>query len=297
MLAHIFFIITIIFGVLNTIFCSLLICFLAIFKVLLPGHFLKQKIAWLANGVMWLWATLNHNFVLKLFNNIEWDIQGGEALSKDGWYLMISNHLSWADTVVLCSLFKDKIPMPKFFLKQQLLYVPFLGVACWVLDMPFMRRYSREFLIRHPELKGKDLETTKRSCEKFRHIPTTVVNYVEGTRYTAAKQSKTRGDYQHLLPPKSGGIAYTLAAMGEQFQGVIDVTLAYPQNREKPFKEMFSGNMKKIVVRINVLPVDEKITGDYFNDKAYKRQFQLWLSELWKEKDKQLAEIYKASAE
>lgn len=84
--------------------------------------------------------------------------------------------------MVLCCVFKDRIPMPKFFLKQQLLYVPFIGMACWALDMPFMRRYSREYLLRHPHKRGQDLATTRRSCEKFRAVPTTVVNYVEGTR-------------------------------------------------------------------------------------------------------------------
>ncbi|MCV5665427.1 acyltransferase, partial [Escherichia coli] len=77
--------------------------------------------------------------------------------------------------------------------------------------------------------------------------------------------------------PKSGGIAYTLAAMGEQFESIIDVTLAYPENTHKPFKDLLMGRMSKVVVRVNVLPVDERVLGDYFNDKPYKRQFQQWL--------------------
>lgn len=128
--------------------------------------------------------------------------------------------------MVLCCVFKDRIPMPKFFLKQQLLYVPFIGMACWALDMPFMRRYSREYLLRHPHKRGQDLATTRRSCEKFRAVPTTVVNYVEGTRFNTQKQQRSGVGYQHVLQPKTGGIAYTLAAMGEQFEHIIDVTLA-----------------------------------------------------------------------
>jgi 1-acyl-sn-glycerol-3-phosphate acyltransferase len=207
---------------------------------------------------------------------------------------MISNHLSWTDIVVLCSVFKDRIPMPKFFLKQQLLYVPFIGMACWALDMPFMRRYSREYLIRNPHMRGKDLETTKRSCEKFKYSPTTVVNYVEGTRFTEAKQRKSKAGYQYLLQPKTGGIAYTLAAMGDQFESIIDVTLAYPENTEKPFRDLLMGRMKKVVVRINVLPVDEQVRGDYFQDKPYKRQFQQWLGNVWQEKDDLLKDIYQS---
>ncbi|MCW8333557.1 acyltransferase [Vibrio sp. SCSIO 43135] len=276
----------------NSAICSILICIIALFKFVLPTQSSKAAGTALANKVMWLWATVNAK-ILSISNDIDWDIQGGEQLKKDGWYLMISNHLSWTDIVVLCCVFKDRIPMPKFFLKQQLLYVPFIGMACWALDMPFMRRYSREYLIRNPHKRGQDLETTRRSCAKFRHTPTTVVNYVEGTRFTSEKQRKSRAGYQHLLQPKSGGIAYTLAAMGEQFDNIVDVTLAYPENTEKPFKDALMGRMSKIVVRTKVLPVDEQVQGDYFNDKPYKRQFQQWLGELWQDKDQVLKDIHK----
>ncbi|WP_375751986.1 acyltransferase [Vibrio sp. HN007] len=272
--------------IINSAACSLVICFIALFKILFPTLATKM-----ANKVMWMWATINC-LILKTFNRVEWDIQGVEELKRDGWYLMISNHLSWTDIVVLCSVFKDSIPMPKFFLKQQLLYVPFIGMACWALDMPFMRRYSREYLIRNPEKRGADLETTRRSCEKFKNTPTTVVNYVEGTRYTYDKLARCRSGYKNLLQPKSGGIAYTLAAMGEQFENIVDVTLAYPKNRENPFKALLMGKMKKIVVHVNTYPVDEKVLGDYFNDKPYKREFQLWLGDVWKEKDIRLEQIY-----
>lgn len=291
MLAYLTLFLNIVLVALNSAFCSLVICIIALFKFLLPSTALKAKGTEMANKMMWLWATINA-LILALFNRIEWDIEGGEELKKNGWYLMISNHLSWTDIVVLCCVFKDRIPMPKFFLKQQLLYVPFIGMACWALDMPFMRRYSREYLIRHPEMRGKDLATTRRSCEKFKYSPTTVVNYVEGTRFTAEKQRKSKAGYDYLLQPKTGGIAYTLAAMGDQFDNIIDVTLAYPENRGKPFRDMLMGRMTKVVVRINVLPVDEKVRGDYFKDKPFKRQFQQWLGNVWQEKDQVLKDIH-----
>lgn len=276
---------------LNTAICSVGICICAVFKLILPVQRLKNAMTDASNRIMWVWATLNKGILL-LTNRVTWEIEGGDELRKNGWYLMISNHLSWTDIVVLCSVFKDRIPMPKFFLKQQLLYVPFVGMACWALDMPFMRRYSREYLLRHPEKRGQDLNTTRRSCERFIHNPTTVVNYVEGTRFTPEKCKKSRSPYQHLLAPKSGGIAYTLAAMGEQFENVIDVTLAYPDNQNSPFRDMLMGKMRRIVVHIRVLPVDDALLGDYFNDKPYKRQFQKWLGDVWQEKDAALNKIY-----
>ncbi|MGF1742618.1 acyltransferase [Vibrio profundum] len=291
MFAYLLLILNALLVILNTAVCSALICFAALLKVILPGARLQSYATRAANYMMWVWATVNAQ-ILSLSNPVDWDIQGGEDLRKDGWYLMISNHLSWTDIVVLCCVFKDRMPMPKFFIKQQLLYVPLMGMACWALDMPFMRRYSREYLIRHPEKRGQDLATTRRSCAKFRHTPTTVVNYVEGTRFTPSKK-KRGGQYEYLLQPKSGGIAYTLAAMGDQFDCIVDVTLAYPENRAQPFQDMLMGKMSKIVVRTRMLPISEQVTGDYFNDKPYKRQFQQWLSAVWQEKDQLLKDIHR----
>ena len=291
MSAYLLFFITVLLVTVNSAFSSLIICFLAILKLIVPSGLLRRKMTTAANKVMWLWATIN-GLILKIGNDIEWDIRGVEGLNPDSWYLLFSNHRSWTDIVVLCYVFKDRIPMPKFFLKQQLLYVPFIGMACWALDMPFMRRYSREYLLRNPDKRGQDLATTRRSCAKFKHTPTTVVNFVEGTRFTSEKQRKSARHYQHLLAPKSGGIAYTLAAMGEQFNGIIDVTLAYPQNPEHPFQDLLMGKMKRIVVDVALLPVDEQVQGDYFNDKKFKRHFQMWLANVWQEKDAKLAAVY-----
>ncbi|WP_082111331.1 acyltransferase [Grimontia sp. AD028] len=276
---------------LNTAFWSVLICCFALIKMLLPIPALQRGVTRLCNGMMWAWATVNHK-LLNLTSNVEWDIQGGEILRKDGWYLLICNHLSWTDIVVIFSVFRNRIPMAKFFLKQQLLYVPFLGMACWAVDMPFMKRYSRQYLLKHPEKRGSDLETTRKSCERFRHTPTTVVNFVEGTRFTDEKKRQTRSPYSNLLPPKTGGIAYTLGAMGDQFDAIINVTVAYPDNRHLPFRDLLSGKMKKIVVRIDTLPVDENVKGDYFNDKVFKRRFHQWLNDVWGEKDVRLDGIY-----
>lgn len=86
----------------------------------------------------------------------------------------------------------------------------FYRAGLLALDMPFMKRYSRSYLIRHPERRGKDVETTRRSCEKFRAHPTTIVNFVEGSQFTEEKHQQTRSPYQHLLPPKAAGIAMAL---------------------------------------------------------------------------------------
>lgn len=157
--------------------------------------------------------------------------------------------------------------------------------------MPFMRRYSRGYLLRHPERRGKDVETTRRSCEKFRSHPTTIVNFVEGSRFTAEKKRETRSPYHNLLPPKAAGIAMALNVLGAQFDKLLNVTLCYPDNNARPFYDMLSGRLTRIVVRINLVPIGEELHGDYVNDKNFKRGFQRWLNGLWEEKDRQLTDI------
>lgn len=141
--------------------------------------------------------------LLHLNPHLQWEVHGLEGLSKKNWYLLICNHRSWADIVVLCVLFRKHIPMNKYFLKQQLAWVPFLGLACWALDMPFMKRYSRAYLLRHPERRGKDVETTRRSCEKFRLHPTTIVNFVEGP-VSRKKTSANALHFSKLVATKGG---------------------------------------------------------------------------------------------
>ncbi|VDR30689.1 Probable acyltransferase yihG [Raoultella terrigena] len=265
--------------ILVTIICSVPIIIAGVLKLLVPIPAVWRAISHFCNFMMYCWC---EGLALLLYLNpgLKWDVQGLEGLNKKNWYLLISNHHSWADIVVLCVLFRKHIPMNKYFLKQQLAWVPFIGLACWALDMPFMRRYSRGYLIRHPERRGKDVATTRRSCEKFRAYPTTIVNFVEGSRFTEEKQHQTRSPYSNLLPPKAAGVAMALNVLGSQFDKLLDVTLCYPQNKPHPFYDMLSGRLTRIVVRVNLMPVAEELYGDYVNDKNFKRRFQRWLNEL-----------------
>ncbi|VYU81869.1 acyltransferase [Metakosakonia massiliensis] len=283
-------ILSVILTILVTIACSVPIIIAGIFKLLLPIPVLWRAISAFCNFMMYCWCE-GLAWLLHLNPHLQWDVEGLEGLNKKNWYLLICNHHSWADIVVLCVLLRKHIPMNKYFLKQQLAWVPFIGLACWALDMPFMRRYSRSYLIRHPERRGKDVETTRRSCEKFRLHPTTIVNFVEGSRFTNEKRLQTRSPFTHLLPPKAAGIAMTLGVLGEQFDKLLDVTLCYPQNDRTPFFDMLSGRLTRIVVRVNLLPVNDELHGDYVNDKNFKRSFQQWLNNLWHDKDQQIAAI------
>lgn len=273
-----------------TAFWSIPITLAGIFKLLLPISAVWLYISRFADGMMWGWCH-SLSVIVRLNFSMKWQVVGLEKLSKENWYLLISNHRSWTDIVVLCILLRNHIPMNKYFLKQQLAWIPFLGLACWALDMPFMRRYPRNYIIKHPKLRGKDIETTRRSCEKFRFHPTTIVNFVEGSRYTPKKCAQLRSPYRHLLPPKAAGIAFTLNTLGKQFDRILNVTLVYPDNERKPFMALLSGKMKRAMVEIETIPITDEMYGDYFGDKQFKRQFLMWLTNLWRQKDKLIEQL------
>ncbi|EOT0513217.1 TPA: acyltransferase [Escherichia coli] len=289
-LAAITLLLSIVLTILVTIFCSVPIIIAGIVKLLLPVPVIWRKVSRFCDFMMYCWCE-DLAVLLHLNPHLQWEVHGLEGLSKKNWYLLICNHRSWADIVVLCVLFRKHIPMNKYFLKQQLAWVPFLGLACWSLDMPFMKRYSRAYLLRHPERRGKDVETTRRSCEKFRLHPTTIVNFVEGSRFTQEKHQQTHSTFQNLLPPKAAGIAMALNVLGKQFDKLLNVTLCYPDNNRQPFFDMLSGKLTRIVVHVDLQPIADELHGDYINDKSFKRHFQQWLNSLWQEKDRLLTSL------
>ncbi|WP_372871127.1 acyltransferase [Shewanella sp.] len=276
--------------IINTAVCGSLISIGGLFKLLTPIKSGRVRITMLMNRLMWLWATLN-GAILKLIAKIEWDVKGLENLDKNGWYLVVSNHLSGFDIAAQTYILRNHIPMLKFFLKKELLYVPIMGLGCWALDMPFMNRTSPEKLKKNPKLKGKDLETTRKACEKFRDLPTSIINYVEGSRFTEEKRARQNSPYRYLLRPKAGGIAFALSAMGEQFSHLLNVTVVYPDAPKDILSGVMQGKVSKIVIRIEALPVPHVDNKQYFKNAEYRAQFQRWLNEIWQQKDTQIHEL------
>jgi len=199
--------------------------------------------------------------------------------------------LSYLDIILLIEFATHRIPAPKFFLKKELIWLPFVGLGAWALDMPFMHRYTRAYLEKYPEKRGKDLETTKAYCEKFRTVPTTVINFVEGTRFTPQKHLSKQSPYKNLLPPKAGGVSFALSAMGELFTNVLDISLLYPENKRHPMMAMLSGRMTKIVIDVNVTPVPELQQQSERTESEFRLYFQNWLNGLWENKDNRIKKL------
>ena len=264
---------------------------IALAKFVLPGQAARDVCS---RGVMWVaefWAE-NCKRLFALLTPTHWDIRGNAELRRDTSYLVISNHQSWVDIPALVQAFNRRTPYFKFFLKQELIWVPFLGLAFWALDYPFMKRYSKAFLQKNPHMKGKDLEITKAACEKFKRLPVTVVNYLEGTRFTPAKQAQQQSPYRYLLKPKAGGVAFVLATLGEQIDAVLDVTLVYPEGKAPGFWALLSGQVDQVIVDIQTRNLAAELwQGDYQNDPVFRQYMQDWVTQLWQEKDARIAQI------
>lgn len=276
---------------LNLALWTLPITIASLIRLCIPTQRVVQQTRRFNNMMMRGWLFGNRTFFC-IFNEIKWQEDQQALLDPRQWYILISNHISWLDTLVLGHLLGHQIPVPKFFLKKQLLYVPFVGLACWGLDMPFMQRYSRNALNKNPHLRGRDLETTIKSCKKFHHIPTTIVNFVEGTRATPNKlASQLSSEFRYLLPPKAAGLAYAIGALGQQTDNMLDVTLYYPQQTKSPIMDLMCGRIKRIDATITQHKIPEKFRNNpyfYTQNPKYKKEFQQWLLQIWKEKDHQL---------
>lgn len=268
-------------------FWAIIIFVLGLVKLVVPINSIRKALLFIMNNALFAFSKVSVRLI-KLFNKVEFDYTLTGELSERQWYLLIANHLSYLDIILLIEYAAWKIPAPKFFLKRELLWIPLVGLPAWALDMPFMRRYSKAYLEQYPEKKGKDLATTQKYCEKFKDTPTTIINFVEGTRFTFQKHQLKQSEYSHLLPPKAGGIAFTLAAMANLFTHILDVSIAYPDNPKHPMVDMLSGKMKRISVDVTLLPLPEHLGGDYFNDADYRVVFQNWLNDLWMAKNERL---------
>lgn len=275
---------------LNTLVHATPLLVVALVKALLPVAAARRALSRVLVGLAEGWVSMNSR-LLDLFTPIRWRIEGVDGLQHEGWYLVLVNHQSWVDIPVLQHALNGRAPFLKFFLKQQLIWVPLLGLVWWALDFPFMRRYSRQLLERRPELRGKDLEATRKACRKFSEIPVSVTNFVEGTRLSPAKHASQSSPYRNLLRPRAGGVAFVLGAMGGTLRSMLDVTIVYPHGRPTMIN-LLAGEVAEIRVDVRELPIPrELLDGDYENDPHFRAAFQTWVNQLWADKDALIARM------
>lgn len=217
--------------------------------------------------------------------SITW--KGDQEISRQQWYMVISNHQSWTDILVLQTTLFDRIPPIKFFTKRQLIWVPFVGVAMWLLGFPYVRRMSKAQATRSASKGVKsDRQATLDACERFRNHPTTVLNFLEGTRFTPEKHRRQTARFKHLLNPKVGGLSYVMGGLNNHLHKLVDITVLYPEGTPT-FWEFMQGLCPRVDLRIDCydIPADLRNVDD---DATQRKLLAPWIDDLWREKDQRI---------
>ncbi|GAB1383568.1 MAG TPA: acetyltransferase [Ottowia sp.] len=216
---------------------------------------------------------------LQWASSTRWQVHRPPDLSQHAWYLVVCNHQSWVDILVLQRCLQGRAPFLKFFIKRELIWVPLVGLVWWALDFPFLRRKGGAS-------GAQDLATARAACARFRALPTSVMSFVEGTRFTPAKHEAQGSPYRHLLKPKAGGMMTALDVLGDRLDAVLDVTIFYP-GRVPSFVDVLCGRVPEVRVHIDRQPVPA--TGD--GQPLAVTGVQAWLAELWQAKDARFKQL------
>lgn len=233
------------------------------------------------------WLSVNNWLIDHVLPNTQWDISIDEdlQLSMQGRYLMTCNHQSWVDTTVNQYFGLTRMPLTRFFTKWELIFIPFVGQAFKILGFPMMKRHSKAQIAKKPELKDHDMEEARKACQQLLSQPFTLLNYLEGTRFTQEKHDQQQSPYQHLLKPKAGGLALALNILGDQIDALVDMTIVYPDG-VPGYSEFWLGEVPRIAVNLRKIYIpDWVLGGNYEDDAEYRERFQQWVHELWLEKD------------
>lgn len=251
----------------------------------------RRVVVWIAERWLDLLAGLIRSC---LDTRIEVTGEGDVDRSKS--YVLLCNHQTWVDVPVLLHVFHGRLPFWRFFLKRGLIWMPLLGPAFWALEYPFVRFPSPETLERHPERRGENLRTAREACARLRGVPSTVVNFPEGALFTPERHRAQHAGFRFLLRPRAGGTALVLAALGDQVEALIDVTMRFPDGPPSLIR-FLSNRVERIEVHVRRVRVPSEMTfGDYENDPEFRSRFQAWLNDLWREKDERLARMRSGKA-
>ncbi len=255
---------------------------------------LKQKM----DKIIWWW-TGHNRWMIKTLGvtrpTITWHQQA--EMSLDNWYMVVCNHQSWTDILLLQSYLYGVIPPLKFFTKEQLIWIPGVGLAMYVLGFPYVKRVTKAQIKANPKLRNADRENTAAACEGFKNHPTSILNFVEGTRRTEEKQNRQGREFQYLLRPKIGGMDYVLEGMDGYLHKLLDVTIVYPDGVPS-FWAFLQGKCQNVIIEVTPHDIPQALRGANGlsnaedTERKDRRAFLAqWMKSIWQAKDSRISEI------
>lgn len=216
--------------------------------------------------------------LIRTFKLIEVQVEfPAEALNRNRWRLILSNHQSWVDIILLQTTFRHKTAVLKFFTKRELIWLPFIGLAMWFLGFPYVYRAGSkpaEVVEAQREINEAVLA---REGTRFLEKPVAVISFAEGSRFTERKRIDRNSPYKHLLAPRRGGVIQVLNTLTGHINEVLDVTIHY-EGAIPGFWDLLTGRAPAASLTVQEIPLPG-------SDEA---AISTWLNDLWSQKDEHL---------
>jgi len=265
------------------IFWSSLLFLVALVRLIIPSRGWKKL--WTSATILLGEACIAcNNSWIKILHRPSITITGMENLKKDHWYIATSNHQSWGDIFLLQKITNKKVPLLRFFMKDVLKWIPIVSIVGWALDMPFLKRYSKEQVEKNPSLRGKELEQMKKAFKRLETNPGTVFSFAEGTRFSQIKHDDQQSPFKNLLRPKAGGIGIALSTM-PFITTLLDFSISY-ESKTKSFWDFLCGRMSVINIKVRVIEIPKNLLGNHYSkEKGFRDDLKDWLYKIWEAKD------------
>ncbi|KAK0716960.1 1-acyl-sn-glycerol-3-phosphate acyltransferase [Lasiosphaeria miniovina] len=277
---------------------DVLLSFLLPFKFLFPDAVYNAS-SRIALSV-WLWI----QSIFEVFNSAVITVSG-DRLPPHESAIVIANHVSWSDFYMIQAMAVQAgmLGRCRWFAKQQLRFVPFLGWGLWAMGMPLV---SRNWLRDKAELDRVFRGITKRKW------PIWLISFSEATRFTRKKYleseqwcaNNNKPQPLHLLYPRTKGFVATVQHLRKtsHIKAVYDFTIAYQHGRHwQGAPEMWDTlSIPRLSGPAHNVP--QQMRGEGYRFHVHARRFPLeelphddeglakWLEARWVEKGKWLDE-------
>jgi lysophosphatidic acid acyltransferase/lysophosphatidylinositol acyltransferase len=233
-------------------------------------------------GALW-WYCLS--WVLENICGVQVEILGlPEPKNSHGAnVLLLANHQSIIDPLIILILARrlGGLRYLKWFVKESLLYVPFLGWGLWFLDCVFLKRNWNQ-----------DEKSIASHFQKILRLkdPVWLVSFPEGTRKTerglleGKKFAEMNGQkpFERVLFPRYKGFLGNMEGMGNRLEWIYDLTLVY-FTPKLSWVQLFTGDLGRVKIVLEKIPRQELPLDS--------KSLRLWLIDRFRKKDAILADF------
>lgn len=235
-----------------------------------------------------LWLKINH-FVFFHLTGISFELDIKGDFRKDGWYIIVANHVSWADTFCVLGLVGLKVPLVRMFMKSAFRWVPFMGQAAILMNMPIVKSFSVADMRKTPGFRKRYVSDLVASCKVLSNRPSSLLVYPEGGRYTTKTSKNKKGQFSFLLAPSHLAVELAAQVYSKNSPRLVDVSIAYEGDLQKVnLWRVFTGKVSRIAIKIREHPISEDLLTEGSKVLWSKRLF-----ELWEEKDRFIVAAHK----